>query len=477
MPLLVHCFPMGCNSRLKPKGIRQASAGVAGSRSPSRKSPGDFSKPDAERSPGKNPTGVVGDVASLFFPQSQALGIAPDDTVSPGVLRKMVYAGSHASSFQQASKDLQEEAEVDISEQRVMRATKRIGQERVAERDAATRAWAELPLPEQQRSPREQVPQVACVEMDGGRLQIRDRKASEEERRRTKKAGFWREDKVGCLLSIASTVHEEDPCPQIPETLLDLGRIRKISREIKGFCVPDEEESPRDEAVSQRRAGQPEVLVRSVVATREDIHAFGKQLAAAAWQRGFSAAPRKAFVADGQDANWTVWRKHFSHYTPILDFIHAVCYLFAAAVAGRPLHEAAPTYRQWAQWMWSGKVQHVIDALRVRQRELGLPEKDEEESPRAKVADALRYLENQKSRMHYDAYRRMGLPITSSHIESTVKQINRRVKGTEKFWSEGGAEVLLQLAADYLSETNPLATFWRERPARATGQRHYQSTG
>ncbi len=168
--------------------IRPASAGVAGSRSPSRKSPGDFSKPDAERSPGKNPLGVVGDVGSLFFPQSQALGIAPDDTVSPGVLRKMVYAGSHASSFQQASRDLKEEAELDISDQRIMRATKRIGQERVAERDAATQAWVELPLPERQASPREQVPQVACVEMDGGRLQIRDRKVSEEERRRTKKA-------------------------------------------------------------------------------------------------------------------------------------------------------------------------------------------------------------------------------------------------------------------------------------------------
>jgi hypothetical protein len=404
------------------------------------------------------------------------LGIAPDDTASPVVLRKMVYAGSHASSFQQASRDLKEEAELEISEQRIMRATKRIGQERVRQRDAQTSVWAELPLPEQQRSPQGQVPQVACVEMDGGRLQIRNRKASEEERQRTKKTGFWREDKVGCLLSMASPVWEEDPCPQIPKTLVDPERIRKISREIKGFCVPDEEESPRDEAVSRRRPGQPEVLVRSVVATREDVHAFGRQLAAAAWQRGFAAAPRKAFVGDGQDANWTVWRRHFSHYTPILDFIHAICYVFAAAMAARRLREGWPIYCQWAQWVWSGEVERVIEALRVRQQELGLPEKDEsEESPPSKVAHALRYLENQKSRMHYDQYRRLGLPITSSHIESTIKQINRRVKGTEKFWSEGGAEALLQLAADYLSETNLLATFWRERPRRATGQRHYQA--
>ncbi len=35
--------------------------------------------------------------------------------------------------------------------------------------------------------------------------------------------------------------------------------------------------------------------------------------------------------------------------------------------------------------------------------------------------------------MKYDQYRRQGLPITSSPIESTVKQINRRVKGSEKF--------------------------------------------
>jgi hypothetical protein len=40
--------------------------------------------------------------------------------------------------------------------------------------------------------------------------------------------------------------------------------------------------------------------------------------------RGFHAAPRKAFVADGSETNWGVWRNHFSHYTPIVDFVHAL---------------------------------------------------------------------------------------------------------------------------------------------------------
>ena len=76
--------------------------------------------------------------------------------------------------------------------------------------------------------------------------------------------------------------------------------------------------------------------------------------------------------------------------------------------------------------------------------------------------------------MRYDEYRRQGLPITSSHVESTVKQFNRRVKGTEKFWSEDGAEALLQLRSDFLSETEPMEKFWADREANATGRRRYR---
>lgn len=405
------------------------------------------------------------------------MGIGPDDNVSPAVLQKMVYAGATGRSFEQASEDLKQEAELDISAQRIMRATKRIGDERIAQREAEIEMWEQLPLPEQQSSPSEQTPAVAVVEMDGGRIQIRERKATETGMKEDR-VGHWRETKVGCLLTVASETFSEDPCPTIPQVFVDPWRMRKMVREIKGFCVGEDEESARDKAAATPRQGQPEILVRSVVATRQDLHALGKQLAVAAWQRGFAVAPRKAFVGDGQEANWTVHRTRFSHYVPILDFIHGLCYVFAGALAGRKLREGWPIYCQWAQWIWSGQVDRVIEALRIRQGELGPPKPDEsDESPRQKVAEALRYLTNQKSRMRYDEYRRQGLPLTSSHIESTIKQINRRVKGSEKFWSGKGAEALLQLAADYLSETKPLTAFWRERPARASGQRHYQQTG
>ncbi len=90
------------------------------------------------------------------------------------------------------------------------------------------------------------------------------------------------------------------------------------------------------------------------------------------------------------------------------------------------------------------------------------------------VSEALGYLRNNTQRMRYDEYRMAGLPTTSSHMESTVKLFNRRVKGTEKFWSEAGAETILQLRADYLSATEPLEAYWQNRQNTATGRRQYR---
>lgn len=407
------------------------------------------------------------------------LGIEPDSQLTPGALKKVVHAGVHASSFRQAEADLRELAELPVSSQRVRRATERIGHERVAERDQQVERFLKLPLPEQQRSPTDQVPAVACVEMDGGRIQIRDRKtkptADGELSDSSRKGRFWCESKVGCLLSMRSETSADDPCPTIPRVFVDSGQMSQMSREIKGFsaeagCNAEAEEPPDAHRV------RPEILVKSVVATRRDIHVFGKQLAAAAWQQGFATAERKAFVADGLAANWTAWRKHFSHYTPILDFVHAIMYVYAAAMAGRSFPDGWSVYCRWAQAVWSGRVKAVLAELTRRQEEVGLPKKDEpDHSPRQIVADALRYLTNQQSRMRYDQYRREGLPMTSSHIESTIKQINRRVKGSEKFWNTSGAEALLQLSADYLSETDLFTPFWRNRQSNATGHRHYHA--
>jgi len=413
-------------------------------------------------------------VGGLFFPLTRALGVEPDCPFTPGVLQKVAYAGAQSASFVAAAKNLEALAELSVSRERVQRWTKRVGQERVAAVAARAAAYQQLPLPERRRSPTDQVPQVACVTMDGGRIQIRQRRVA---RAQDDAHGHWRETLVGCCLSMTSQEHAEDPCPTIPRTFVDPARMGQLSGEIKGFSSAAAPEPPPDapDEPLLDRPGRPEPLVRSAVATRQGIDALGERLVAAAHARGFHAARRKAFVADGSATNWSVHRKHFSHYTPILDFTHAICYVYAAAMAGRSTDPGWRDYCQWAQWLWEGNVESLIAAVRARCEQLGPPGgNDGEAAPRTIVAEARRYLENQRSRMAYAAYRTRGLPITSSHIESTIKQINRRMKGSEKFWDQG-AEPLLQLAADHLSETNNLAQFWKQRPASLPTTRCYQN--
>ena len=56
---------------------------------------------------------------------------------------------------------------------------------------------------------------------------------------------------------------------------------------------------------------------------------------------------------------------------------------------------------------------------------------------RATLADCFTYLNHDAGRMRYDEYRRQGLPITTALGQSKIKQLNRRMKGTEKFWRDG----------------------------------------
>jgi hypothetical protein len=407
---------------------------------------------------------------------------------------KIVYAGTTNPSYDQASADLHKLSDLEVSAKQVERVTTRIGQERVRQRDAAVAAYQALPLVERKAAPASVAgpppAQVAVVGCDGGRLQIRERDGGRVEAEEAadaedgSRSQHWREDKIGLLMTMASAVSASDPCPNLPESFRDPTRILKLARELKKqtpLCDEAAKEAAEPEVgadtLAETRAvwEPPEVLEKRLVGSRVRWPEFGPILATAAWQQGFFAAERKAFIADGSDNNWTIWRQHFSSFVPILDFIHALSYVFAAATAGCKFADGWRCYTQWIDWVWRGDVMRVIAALAQRQLELGAPTgEDAATSPRQVVARALVYLQNHQGQMRYAEYRRLGLPITSSYVESAVKQFNQRVKGTEKFWSEEGAEAILQLRADHLSDDQPLERFWQERQTRQTGQRVYR---
>jgi hypothetical protein len=398
------------------------------------------------------------------------------------VQQKIAHAGVNSVSYQQASRDLAELSDLDVAPKPVERLVRRIGRERIDQRDAAVAAHQRLPLmaKDDVANPTRPCPSVAMVSVDGGRLQMRPEPSE------SKRTSHWRESKVSVLETYQSEVHQADPDPHVPRCFLDLKRTVAMVRGL-GHALPVGLEFEDEDKTQERgqsagegrgraaRPGRPKRLVRSVLASRGCADAFGPMMHQAAWERNFFGAGRRVFLGDGLPVNWTVQRRHFASFTAVLDFVHALSYVFAASFAGRPQAEGATIYRRWIQAAWSGQVATILPELEAHSAGLGTPPSECGESdPRRLVFEALRYLKNNADRMRYDDYRRQGLPIMTSAVESVIKMINRRVKGSEKFWSEPGAEAILQLRADYLSETEVMSRYWSAREAQTDSGRPYR---
>jgi hypothetical protein len=194
---------------------------------------------------------------------------------------------------------------------------------------------------------------------------------------------------------------------------------------------------------------------------------FGPMMQREADRRRFGEASLRAFVGDGLNWNWTIWKKCFPTFVPILDFIHAIQYIFCAAIAMFSNEtEGWATCLRLVTLCWQGKVDSVIEELRNTCHDQNIDlEKIGDDDPYKPLADAVRYLTNNRSRMDYPRYRRLGLPVTSAPMESLIKQINLRVKGTEMFWDNPvGAEAILHLRAAVLSEDGRLDSYLAKRP-------------
>lgn len=441
----------------------------------------------------------------------------------------MSYVGTLLKSFRQGDVAIKKLLDISLGHKRLERITERIGAERLVEADQELKAFQSLTLMKKLAGPKNvRSPVSAAVMVDGGRYQRCEKNESEDGDRRT----HWFEDKAGLCLELGGRRDDVpasrdaiDPCPQVPGFLMNIEQIETLTREIgqkatekavlseadgssinalhvantdtpidttdDGQINLDDAETLSDlerivaavQQSSRRQAAadsvddlpmSPKVITRDVVATLENSRHLGAKLAAHAWSLGLFKAKFKAFVGDGSSWIWTIFDKHFRpfKFIAVLDIIHAVTYVYAAAMAGRTEKDGTRIYHQWVSWLWSGEVSQVITALAKRQSELGVPtDEDGPTSPRQIVSGALTYLQNQQSRMNYPLYRKLGLPITSSHMESAIKELNFRMKGTEKFWSKPGGQSVIQLRADNLSDTDPLSIFWKERAKNRTGLR------
>lgn len=386
---------------------------------------------------------------------------------SPALLQKIIEAAGRLGSAGQAAIALNLLTPLAISARHVTRLTAEIGTELVAQRDQEVQQRRQRQLPPRVATP----PEVAVVEVDGGRLGTRQPGCGPGIHQPQPK-----EDKIACLSSMASPEHDHDPQPEPPPSFVETRRVQRLVQQIKSQSpLRDDEEAAVDASTTAAPApaepwtGAPRPLVRTCVASMANSRQFGPLVAAEAQGRNFYAARRAAFVADGQQYNWTIWRGYFRDFEPIVDFLHVLCYLYLSAYAvGGQEQDRWLRYVRWLRACWQGQVSVVLDELAQASELLGpiLPgEEGEERDPRRVVREALVYLKNNQSRMDYPRYRRAGLPVTSSLVESLVGQFNARVKGPQKYWNRpAGAEPILQVRAAVLSEDDRLARHFAQRP-------------
>jgi hypothetical protein len=400
------------------------------------------------------------------------------------VLAKTVRQASKASSFADASDDLRELADVEISPTHVQRLSQRIGLEWAEVRDEEVEKFRKAEL---ERTYKEPPKGAAAVMLDGGRLQTRA-----EDCGRGVSGRSWRESKVACCLTLQTKAQGVDPQPEPPSTFLEPTEAARLALEIKRRSRPasgrnDEHGEPtraskgKKKRKNREKRGRPRnrnrTLVRTVVATMENSEAFGWQVAAEVHRRGLDRSKRKACVCDGQAYNWSVYEMHLLPlgFVAILDFVHLLAYLYDAAHAFRGSDAAKgwKTYEQWLRLAWSGRVGMLLSSLRAAGAELAARGSRAADG-KGTIDETLKYVTNNRERMDYPEYRRLGLPISSAPVESTIKQINRRVKGTEKFWLEGGAEAILQLRAAQLSQDDRWNRNWlrprKHRRAAGSGR-------
>lgn len=380
-------------------------------------------------------------------------------------MHKIATAVARLGSYADAAYALQL-AGIAISSRHVQRLAAEIGQELIGQRDHKVVQRRRRQLPARVAVP----PTVAVVEIDGGR-------------QRTREAGCGpgvhqpenKENKIACLLNVRTAVQQTDPQPEPPESFLLPRRVQRLVQRMKGqageavpeAAVAGAESAPQEEDAQAEPAPDPQRL-RTCVASTQESKAFGPMVAAEAQERDFYQAQRRAFVADGAAYNWTIQQGYFADFEPIVDFMHVLCYVYLAAWAvGETEAGRWSQYVAWLTSCWQGRVGEVIEALAGQHQRLGIPPPEEvtRSDPRQLVAEALSYLRNNASRMDYPRYRRMGLPTTSSLVESLVGEFNTRMKDRRKFWNRpDGAESMLQLRAALLSEDERLARYFTQRP-------------
>ncbi len=173
---------------------------------------------------------------------------------------------------------------------------------------------------------------------------------------------------------------------------------------------------------------------------------FGELLWATGCQRQVDFYEERVFIGDGAQWIWKMVELYYPDATQILDWYHAVQYLYK--IAEDAFETKRDDYKQWIEktktLLWHGQVDQLIAAC-----EHFVDEPATSEAAQAAVT----FYANNKTRMDYVRFREEGYFIGSGTIESAAKRLGElRLKEAGARWSLAGAVHTAKARAAWLGD-------------------------
>jgi hypothetical protein len=340
----------------------------------------------------------VTSAVTVFSPLDEALQLG-DASWSPATVRQALRLGVEIPSYRRAADAFEELTHLPLSKSALQRLVNRYGQLLVNQQAEEAEAMVRVPSQEEAvvwRKLPEPDSEIMNVSSDGVLLRLRQE--------------GWKEVKTVVISAVEPVVN-----PSTGEVEVELTH-------------------------HSYRAGLWEAAT------------FANHLWAEACQRGLEKANLVVSVNDGAAWIWAIVFMCFARCVQILDWWHAVQYLWT--IAGVALGEGTP---QAAAWVNQQK--HLLAQSNLRQvlhnvRHLyprGQPLPDP-------VRKAILYFFHNRWRMRYHEFRHAGLPIGSGTVESACKLVvQQRMKQAGMQWSRSGAQAMLALRCALLSHRPTLA--------------------
>lgn len=311
-------------------------------------------------------------------------------------------------SFQEGSKTLKEFSEIIVGAKDIERISESIGNEIIDLSETEKEdVLATLNLFNAEKT----IP-IMYVSIDGTGIPVTKKEVANRKGKQEDGSAKTREAKLGCIFT-------------------------QVCTDKKGFPIRD--------------AGST-----SYIGSIETAEEFAKKLEIESLKRGINNAEKVVFLGDGAKWIWGIAETYFHNTTHILDFYHAKEHLTdlidTVCKINKKTNRLDSYTNRLCKFLEKGRIEKII---RFAER---LNPNNEKE-----ISKKVAYFSENIEKMRYEDFRKQGFFIGSGVIEAGCKTVvGKRFKQSGMFWSVKGANKLLALRCNLLSN-NRFEDFWDKR--------------